>query len=76
MDLDAPHGDELCARIDLRDRARRDLPRLKPHERRALGLLAARYSYREICAITGYSYTNVNRPVQPGARAQAPGRPG
>jgi RNA polymerase sigma factor (sigma-70 family) len=65
----APHGDDLCARIDLRDRARRDLPQLKPHERRALGLLAAGHSYREICAITGWTYTKVNRCVTEGRRA-------
>jgi len=68
VDGDKPHGDDLCHRIDLHDRARRDLPKLKPHERRALGLLAAGHSYREICAITGWIYTKVNRCVTEGRR--------
>lgn len=55
--------------IDLRERARRDLPRLKPQERRALGLLGAGLSYREICARTGWTYTKVNRCVGEGRAA-------
>ncbi len=61
--------EDLCERIDLRERARRELPRLKPQERRALGLLAAGHSYREICAITGWSYTKVNRCIREGRAA-------
>ena len=61
--------DELCERIDQRERARRELPRLKPQERRALGLLAAGHSYREICAITGWTYTKVNRSIREGRAA-------
>jgi len=61
--------EDLCERIDERRRAERDLPRLKPHERRALGLLAAGYSYKEICALTGWSYTKVNRCVREGRAA-------
>lgn len=37
------------------------LSALKRDERRALGLLALGYSYGEICEITGWSYTKVNR---------------
>ena len=47
-----------------RERAReraRELDRLKPAERRAILLCAEGYSYREICAITGWTYTKVNR---------------
>ena len=64
-----PSADELCARIDLRARARRDLPRLKAQERRALGLLAAGHFYREVCSITGWSYTKVNRCITEGRAA-------
>ena len=39
----------------------RELARLKPAERRAIILRAQGYSYREICAMTGWSYTKVNR---------------
>jgi hypothetical protein len=51
---------DLCERLDERRRAARDLSRLKPDERRALGLLALGYSYKEICAITGWTYTKRN----------------
>ena len=60
--------EDLCERIDERRRAERDLPRLKPQERRALGLLAAGHSYKEICALTGWTYTKVNRSVTEGRR--------
>jgi len=69
--IDPAHGtnvEDLCERIDERRRAARDLPRLKPQERRALGLLAAGHSYKEICAITGWTYTKVNRCVTEGRR--------
>jgi len=67
--LNLPGEEELCERLDLRERARRDLPRLKPQERRALGLFAQGYGYREICAATGWSYTKVNRCVTEGRAA-------
>ncbi len=41
--------------------ARGQLARLKPAERTALGLFAIGYSYREICGLTGWTYTRVNR---------------
>lgn len=50
-------------------RARVQLATLKPHERRALGLLALGYSYREICALTGWTYTKVNRCITEGRAA-------
>ena len=37
------------------------LAKLKPQERQALGLLALGYSYREICELTGWTFTKVNR---------------
>jgi len=61
--------DERLEIIDLRERARRYLPRLKPQERRALGLLAAGLSYREIGEQTGWSRTKVNRCVSEGRAA-------
>lgn len=37
------------------------LAKLKPAERRALGLRALGHSYAEICQLTGWTYTKVNR---------------
>ena len=45
------------------------LGRLKPQEIRCLLLLAEGHSYAEICAITGFSYTKVNRCLSEGRRA-------
>jgi RNA polymerase sigma factor (sigma-70 family) len=45
------------------------LARLKPHEIRALLLKAEGYSYREICELTGWSYTKVNRLLTEGRQA-------
>lgn len=42
------------------------IARLSPHQRLALGLFARGYSYREICAATGKSYTWVNRHISEG----------
>jgi RNA polymerase sigma factor (sigma-70 family) len=47
-------------REDSRRRARL-LARLKPDQRRALVLKGQGYSYREICELTGWTYTKVNR---------------
>jgi RNA polymerase sigma factor (sigma-70 family) len=55
--------------------ARQRLAQLKPAERRALGLIAAGYSYREVGEITGFSYTKINRCASEGRarlREQAP----
>jgi RNA polymerase sigma factor (sigma-70 family) len=46
--------------------AARLLRMLKPQERRALGLQAAGCSYAEIQAITGWTYTKVNRSLSEG----------
>ena len=43
--------------------------RLKPQELRALLLKAEGYSYQEICEITGWTYTKVNRCLTEGRRA-------
>ena len=45
------------------------LRRLKPQEIRALRLKAEGYSYREICEITGWTYTKVNRCLAEGRQA-------
>ena len=46
--------------------ARAQLARLKPQERQALGLFGLGYSYREISALTGWTYTKVNRCITEG----------
>ncbi len=65
--------DELAAvAADVSD-ARQRLTTLKPDERRALSLLAIGYSYREICNLTGWTYTKVNRCISEGrARLRKP----
>lgn len=45
------------------------LRRLKPQEVRALQLRAEGHSYKEICAITGWTYTKVNRCLAEGRQA-------
>jgi RNA polymerase sigma factor (sigma-70 family) len=45
------------------------LAQLKPHEVRALRLKAEGFSYREICSMTGWSYTKVNRLLTEGRQA-------
>jgi len=47
------------------------LHQLKPQEIRALQLRAEGYSYAEICEITGWSYTKVNRCLTEGGQALA-----
>ena len=47
------------------------LRQLKPQEIRALLLKAEGYSYAEICEITGWSYTKVNRCLTEGRQALA-----
>jgi RNA polymerase sigma factor (sigma-70 family) len=47
------------------------LRQLKPQEIRALQLRAEGYSYREICQITSWTYTKVNRCLTEGRRALA-----
>jgi RNA polymerase sigma factor (sigma-70 family) len=51
-------------RAEIRERSReraRLLARLKADERRAIVLKGEGYSYREICELTGWTYTKVNR---------------
>jgi RNA polymerase sigma factor (sigma-70 family) len=56
----------LPERIADRDDARRRVRGLKPDERTALLLKAAGYSYEEIGARRGWSYTKVNRSITEG----------
>ena len=76
-----PPGAEAATHdeAERRDRLRvgaEAMRRLKPQELRCLVLKAEGYSYREICAITGFTYTNVNRPVRPVGLAPERGRGG
>jgi DNA-directed RNA polymerase specialized sigma24 family protein len=77
--LEAPdefiNGDAAAARrgdpelaLEARE-ALEALCKLKPHQCLALGLKAAGFRYQEIQAITGRSYTWVNRHVSEGKRA-------
>lgn len=61
VESDRPGPQERLERRERVTRAARLLARLKPDERRAIGLQAQGYSYSEIQAITGWSYTKVNR---------------
>jgi RNA polymerase sigma factor (sigma-70 family) len=61
--------DELAVAAANLSEARDKIKQLKDDERRALGLLAIGYSYREICQITGWTYTKVNRCISEGRTA-------
>jgi len=58
--------EEQVERREEMARNREALRALKPAELRALGLLAEGYSYAEICAMTGFSPTKVNRVLAEG----------
>jgi hypothetical protein len=62
-------AEERAAEREHAERAAEALQRLKPQETRALLLKARGYSYREICEITGWTYTKVNRCLTEGRRA-------
>ncbi len=64
-----PSPDERVASCDLIGRSAEALRRLKPQELRALWLRAAGHSYNEICTVTGWSYTKVNRCLTEGRRS-------
>jgi RNA polymerase sigma factor (sigma-70 family) len=60
----APGGGDPAERAEtlaLAGEVRAGMERLKPQERRVLGLLAFGYSYREIIELTGWTHTKVNR---------------
>jgi RNA polymerase sigma factor (sigma-70 family) len=65
-------GPEPADQAERRERVAlvaRALATLKPAERRAIALLAAGLSYAEICELTGWSYTKVNRCLAEGRAA-------
>ena len=67
-----PDPEQALVRRERAAEAARTLQRLKPQERRALALQAAGCSYEEIQAITGWTYTKVNRCLAEGrARLRA-----
>ncbi len=61
--------DEQLMSFDLVSRSAEALQRLKPQELRALWLKAQGHSYNDIGAITGWSYTKVNRCLTEGRRS-------
>jgi RNA polymerase sigma factor (sigma-70 family) len=63
----APH--EQVERLDRLQRGAEAMQRLKPAEVRCMLLLAEGHTYAEICAITGFSYTKVNRCLTEGRRS-------
>ena len=60
---------DQAERLETLSQGAEALARLKPHEIRALVLKAEGYSYREICELTGWSYTKVNRLLAEGRQA-------
>src|SRR5215208_6347384 len=70
-ELTPAHADthEHVERLDRLQRGAEALQRLKPAEMRCLVLLAQGHSYAEICAITGFTYTKVNRCLAEGRQS-------
>ena len=68
---DAAATHEQAARYERLRQGAEAMGVLKPQEVRALLLKAEGYSYREICEITGWTYTKVNRCLTEGRRAFA-----
>lgn len=72
IDLDShqarhlPTPEEQLLSFDMVSRSAEALQRLKPQELRALWLKAQGHSYNDIGAITGWSYTKVNRCIAEG----------
>jgi RNA polymerase sigma factor (sigma-70 family) len=64
-----PTPDEQLATFDLIGRSAGALQRLKPQELRALWLRAQGHSYNDIGAMTGWTYTKVNRCLTEGRRS-------
>lgn len=65
---DAP-ADERAVSLERLGRSAEALAQLKPQEVRALVLKAHGYSYLEICRITGWTYTKVNRCLTEGRQS-------
>jgi RNA polymerase sigma factor (sigma-70 family) len=60
---------EQAERLERLRQGAEALGRLKPQEVRCLLLKAEGFSYKEICTLTGFSYTKVNRCLTEGRRA-------
>ena len=60
---------EQVVRLDQLKRGAEAMRRLKPAEVRCLLLRAEGHSYKQICSITGFSYTKVNRCLTEGRAA-------
>ncbi|MGH2901053.1 MAG: sigma-70 family RNA polymerase sigma factor, partial [Solirubrobacteraceae bacterium] len=67
--LRPPSTEERVLGSELVRRSAEALQRLKPQELRALWLKAEGHSYNEIAALTGWSYTKVNRCLTEGRRS-------
>lgn len=66
---DAPGPEAVFSRSELLAKRRQALAQLKPDERQALWLLGYGLSYAEICEVTGWTYTKVNRCLSEGRAA-------
>jgi RNA polymerase sigma factor (sigma-70 family) len=66
---DAPDPSEEVERVELLAEQRRALARLKHDERKALWLFGLGLSYAEICGVTGWTHTKVNRCLSEGRSA-------
>jgi DNA-directed RNA polymerase specialized sigma24 family protein len=64
-----PTPEERLLSFDMVSRSAEALKRLKPNELRALWLRAQGHSYSEIAAMTGWSYSKVNRCMTEGRRS-------
>jgi RNA polymerase sigma factor (sigma-70 family) len=62
-------SDERAERLERLHLGAEALGRLKPQEVRCLLLRAEGFSYRQICKLTGFSYTKVNRCLSEGRRS-------
>ncbi len=60
-----PPEERVCSQ-ELFEERRRALAALKPDQRQALWLFGTGYSYAEICQLTGWTYTKVNRSIAEG----------
>ena len=64
-----PETHEQVERLERLQRGAEAMQRLKPQEIRCMLLLAEGHSYKQIQAITGFSYTKVNRCLTEGRRS-------
>jgi RNA polymerase sigma factor (sigma-70 family) len=66
---DARSSEERVGSTEQLEERRRALAALKPDQRRALFLFGMGHSYAEICELTGWTYTKVNRSIAEGRAA-------